>query len=64
MILFGEDSLRKSIQDSPCTIILNAITKGSVTASSWAIRTVRALVKFGGARRLGGMLNYYYRDAA
>ncbi len=49
MILFGEDSLRKSIQEFTGTIILNAITKDSVTASSWAIRCiVKTLARFGG----------------
>src|SRR4029450_8232199 len=38
LILFGEDSLRKSVQELPRIIILNAITKDSVTGSSCPIR--------------------------
>ena len=65
MILFGEDALRKSVQEFTAHYHLERNHQG--LSNRLIIRPSAEPVMTGAIQqrqRLGGMLNYYYRDAA
>jgi hypothetical protein len=65
MILFGEDSLRKSIQEFTAHYHFERNHQGLgnhlIMPDSAHVRNTGEIRR---RERLGGMLNYYYRDAA
>ena len=66
MILFGEDSLRKSIQEFTAHYHTERHHQGLgnrliMPDSAQCVRNTGEVRR---RERLGGMLNYYYRDAA
>jgi hypothetical protein len=65
MIFFGEDSLRKAIREFVTHYHLERNPQGlnnRLISPTETIGTTAGTVRT--RRRLGGMLNYYYREAA
>ena len=64
MILFGEDSLRKSIQEVTAHYHVERNHQGLSNRLIISPPEPAMTGAIQQRQRLGGMLNYYYRDAA